>query len=102
MAVESILSSCDSTEMIFAECARTPELSDLEERIGDSSDLMVTVAEVSRMKLEINDILIREHLVYFQSQRVPNCTLLERLLETNAARVPDADDILDGTRSASN
>ena len=101
MAVESVLSGCASTEMVFAECA-TPvdEISELEARLGEQAEITVGVAEAWRVQIAINDIMLRELLAYCQSRIVPICSHLEQVVEANAARVEKADELVARARRA--
>ena len=101
MAVESVLSGCASTEMVFAECA-TPvdEISELEARLGEQAEITVGVAEAWRVQIAINDIMLRELLAYCQSRFVPICSHLEQVVEANAALVEKADDLVARARRA--
>ena len=101
MAVESVLSGCASTEMVFAECA-TPvdEISELEARLGEQAEITVGVAEAWRVQIAINDIMLRELLAYCQSRIVPICSHLEQVVEANAALVEKADDLVARARRA--
>ena len=101
MAVESILSGCESTEMVFAECAvPVDEVAELDARLGEQAEIVVGLAEAWRAQIAINDIMLRELLVQCTGGGVAMCEHIAQVLEANAARVEAADALVERAREA--
>ena len=101
MAVESILTGCESTDMVFAECAvPVDEVAELDARLGEQAEITVGLAEAWRAQIAINDIMLRELLVHCTGGGIAVCEHIEQVLEANAARVEAADALVERARGA--
>ena len=97
LAVDAILTGCESTEMIYTECTRSFFV---EERVSEQESITLELAKAWKAQLELNSTVLSEILTECQARTDADCSTIQGLVTSNTADVTKAQELIERAQAA--
>lgn len=97
LAVDAILSGCESTQMIYTECTIAFFA---EERVFEQESITLELAKAWKAQSELNSTVLSEILTECQARTYADCSTIQGLVTSNTADITKAQELIARAQAA--